>query len=173
MEVYILHRDNQQDHEYGRPAIFLSFYGDESLVWTGTTQKNVKAKDSPITLKSAGRETYYYDNGIQKVKTSAIIGKWRNSHTGKIIKVPKPIQKELISKFSNLTMEHDPYLIINDLSNEIQKLNIKVDELQKDNQELKQDIKELININKQLTNKVNCLTSELKQRKEDKQEFSR
>jgi len=32
MHVYKLHRSDELDHEYGRPAIFLDFFGQESLV---------------------------------------------------------------------------------------------------------------------------------------------
>ena len=172
MKLYVLHRSKELDHTTGRPAIFLNYFGKESLVWTGTTQHN-SLNEVPISLNLNGKETLFYSNGIQKVKTSALKGKWKSLSNGKTFNIPKNLQKQLISKFCEFTNLTDPYQQISNLSNEIQKLNTKVDELQKANQELKQDIKELITINKQLTNKVNCLTSELRESNENNQEFSR
>lgn len=49
MHVYKLLRNKEIDKN-GRPAIFLSYFGKESLVWHGTTNLLVSAKEKPIFI---------------------------------------------------------------------------------------------------------------------------
>ncbi len=50
MYIYKLLRTKELDHEFGRPAIFLDFFGNESLVWFGTSIKS-ELSEKPLTIK--------------------------------------------------------------------------------------------------------------------------
>lgn len=102
MRIYKLHRSNELDHENGRPAIFIKFFGFESLVWTGTTKVNKEAKDEPLIMNLNNHKTYFYDQNIQKVLTSNLIGKWRNNQTKKIYNLTEQEKIFLCKKIQNL-----------------------------------------------------------------------
>jgi len=75
MRIYLLYRSDEIDHEKGRPAIFLKYFGHQSLIWSGTTQLDKNAKDNPLILNLNNHKTYFYDKGLEKVLTCTIIGK--------------------------------------------------------------------------------------------------
>ncbi|BDT03488.1 hypothetical protein [Spiroplasma ixodetis] len=50
MNIYILHRSNELDHEKGRPAILLKYRTKVSLVWIGTHKIDKKTKEKPLVI---------------------------------------------------------------------------------------------------------------------------
>ncbi|WP_308150004.1 hypothetical protein [Spiroplasma sp. AdecLV25b] len=50
MSIYKLLRNPKLNHEMGRPVIFLNYFGQESLIWAGTTQMNSKWKDKSLMI---------------------------------------------------------------------------------------------------------------------------
>ncbi|WP_342277121.1 hypothetical protein [Spiroplasma endosymbiont of Nebria brevicollis] len=93
---------------------FLDFLGQESLVWFGTSLKN-ESNEIPLIIKINGVNTYFYNKGIMKVPTMKLVGKWRNNNIQKIINLTNKEQQKLITKFSTLTLQPNPYLTINEL----------------------------------------------------------
>ncbi|MDQ7983044.1 MAG: hypothetical protein REH79_02335 [Spiroplasma sp.] len=111
MRAYKLFRSTELDHKKGRPVIFLDFLGDQSLVWAGTTIKS-KNKEKPFSMLINNATTYFYNKNLIKVNTNALISKWKNQKTRKILVLNDDQQKLLISKFSTLTFQIDPYIEI-------------------------------------------------------------
>lgn len=134
MHVYKLLRNKEIDKN-GRPVIFLSYLGKESLVWYGTTSILLNVKDKPIVLHLDNKETYFYIKGIEKVKTDCLIGKWRERYKQQGLVLSVDIQHQLISKLSELTNQEDPYvkIVLLELENQVLKKEKKVLECEKEN----------------------------------------
>lgn len=105
MRIYKLYRSVALDHEKGRPAIFLKYFGNQSLVWTGTSKLDIHAKDEPLTIILNGKMRYFYDKGLQKVWTKTIKSRWKNKNTNKIFVLNETQRQILVTKFQKLTFE--------------------------------------------------------------------
>ncbi|WP_342254545.1 hypothetical protein [Spiroplasma endosymbiont of Zeiraphera isertana] len=57
MHVYVLHRSDELDHKYGRPAILLRFKIKYSLIWCGTTKLDLKTQEKPFNFH---KKSWYY-----------------------------------------------------------------------------------------------------------------
>lgn len=120
MYLYKIHRSDELDHIFGRPAIFLAYFGQESLVWCGTTLKASNINNElPFILFINDNVTYFYNKGLTKIKTKYLVGKWRNNTDQKIISLTENQQQELIAKFSQLTLINNPFLEIKDLNQKL------------------------------------------------------
>lgn len=139
MHVYNLHRSNQLDHENGRPAILLWFKYTKSLLWLGTSNKDNKSKEKPLIVFINNRKTYFYSTGIERVESKYLIGHWidysnkNKSNEAKAYKLSNSEQQQLISKFVTFTSQKDPYLKIQELEQEVQKLKTENELLKQSN----------------------------------------
>lgn len=118
MCLYKISRSIEEDHKLGRPGIFLDYFGEESLVWLGTSKKT-NLKEEPVILIIDGKSTYFYNKGIQKINSKSIVNKWINFENKKIIELPVKTQMELVNKFCKLTKQTNPYELIKKLETEI------------------------------------------------------
>ena len=144
MHVYKLLRDEKKDKK-GRPALFWKRFGAESLVWAMTTKRN-KTREIPVkmNLDNSKKITYFYLNGLEKIKTKDLIENWKYfDDSGQIIEtvIPSKIQKQLINKISNYTNEKKPYETINHLNKIKEKLNEKNKILKINQSQLKNETK--------------------------------
>lgn len=137
MHIYKLLRTEKQDKN-GRPAIFLSYFGKQSLIWYGTSNYKINSKDKPIILNLDLSRTYFYNSGLEKINTSELIGRWKDNSTQKIKMLSLNEQRALISKFSNMTNDLDPYqkITLLELENEV---------LKKENEVLVEENQHLLN----------------------------
>ncbi|WP_342277088.1 hypothetical protein [Spiroplasma endosymbiont of Nebria brevicollis] len=73
------------------------------------------------------------------MNTKKLVDKWRNRNTNKIIMLSDLQQKQLIAKFSTLTLQPNLYLTINELRENNEDLIIKTNNIFKllDNYDLK------------------------------------
>ena len=106
MRIYKLYRSIALDHEKGRPAIFLKYFGNQSLVWTGTSKLDINAKDKPLIINLNQKITYFYDKGLQKVLTKTIKSRWKNKETNKIFVLSEKAKEILVTKFQKLIFEN-------------------------------------------------------------------
>ncbi|MDQ7983011.1 MAG: hypothetical protein REH79_02170 [Spiroplasma sp.] len=174
MKVYRLHRNDESDHEKGRPAILLKYNLDQSLVWMGTTKEDESLIEDPLILKLGKKNSYFYLNAITKVNTTDLKERWTNYETNTIFHLDDEQQKQLINKFADLTQEKNPYqkITLSELKNDaLQKekkyLTKKNDSLRLENNDLKLKVddleiknKDFKEIHQPLTNKNETLTKE-------------
>lgn len=138
MNLYRLKRSDEMDKS-GRPSILLDYFGNQSLVWIGTSVMSKTTKDKPFILKLGNKHTYFYSRGIQKVESQYLKSKWNdtNSHKVKVLSLEE--QKQLISKFSRMTYQLDPY-------EKITLLELKNEVLENQNEVLKYEKENLLNM---------------------------
>ncbi|MBP1525833.1 MAG: hypothetical protein H9Q65_04645 [Spiroplasma ixodetis] len=140
MGLYKLHRSNELDHEHGRPAILLKYKFKKSLVWCGTSKKDLITKEKPLIINLSKTKTYFYSTGIERVNTIDLKDKWVNYSTNNVYELSSFEQQELISKFVSFTLEQNPYVKIKNLEINNKKLEIKVQEQDNEIKQLKKQI---------------------------------
>ncbi|WP_342263041.1 hypothetical protein [Spiroplasma endosymbiont of Dromius quadrimaculatus] len=108
----------------------------DKLVWWGTTVLGKTTKDKPIAVNIGDKTTYFYNQGIEKVNTTCLKSRWKEPITRKVTTLSFEQQKELISKFTTMTEQLDPYEMITFLSleNQILKDEIKRFTIEKEQQ---------------------------------------
>lgn len=131
MYMYRLKRSTKLDKN-GRPAIVLDFFGEESLIWWGTTVLSKTAKDKPIVIKLGNKSTYFYNKGLEKVKTNFLVTNWKNFKTHKRLVLSEVEERNFISKFVLMTNQIDPYEKIYLLELENQMLHTKINTLKQE-----------------------------------------
>lgn len=141
MYIYRLKRSKEIDKK-GRPVIFLDYFGEQSLVWCGTTTKNNKARDEPLVMEFNNKITYFYKYNIEKIPTKDLGYKWINKSNNEFYKLSEKDEKILVTKFLSFTNQKNPYekLIF---------LELKLQNLEKEN-ELKQEKNRIQEIEKVL-----------------------
>lgn len=138
MYIYKLSRSEEKDKK-GRPAVLIEYIGEESTIWWGTTVKKNK-KEKPVTMKIGKRNTHFYINGLEKIKTKYLITNWtKTTNEKQEICMPLEIQKKLVDKFSESTHVGKPFETIKKI--EAEKNNL-INALNKQ-KEKKQSIKNL------------------------------
>lgn len=136
LQIYRLKRISGLDKK-GRPAIYLSHFGEQSLVWTGTSVKSKKALDKPFIIIFNSYPTYFYLHNIEKVSTNRLVSKWTDKNNTIYI-LSQNEQRMLAIKLVSLINERNPYQRVALL--EIENQNLKNDiKLLKQQQKIKKE----------------------------------
>lgn len=162
--IYRLHRDEEIDHKYGRPALLLNGRMTKSLVWTGTTKIDEFNKEEPLMLTLNNTPVYFYGNAIEVVQTKDLKTCWVNNETKQPYVLLPNQQEQVIKKFISMSKLKDPYLKINHLETSIEAKKIK-------EAKFKYKIKKFTEENKGLQSKNKQIQSENDKLKEENQKL--
>lgn len=158
--IYRLHRDNEKDHDFGRPAFIINARITKSLVWAGTTKYDKLNTEIPLTIPINDIPVYFYGNAIGLVETSDLKTAWIDNKTKKACVLTDEQQEAALKKISKMAQWKSPYHSLEQLTQSNQAMKDKLKKAQEINSKLFKENEKLKKENETLNLKILTLDNE-------------